>query len=217
MNGGSCTVITRSEIRNPETNADEQARQDARGQAPAALDQQAARDDARQSDDGARRQIDPARDDDDRGADRRDAVDRRVLQDEERVRAVQERVVTAAALGPEVPAEEHDLEQENRQRARLAHAQQPARGDSRRAPHGCRRELHHRFLVGLIGRQLALDSSLRASRRSGGREPGSPAGRSTRRGRRPRRRPCCARSRGSRPWRPRRRPWSARRAGTRAG
>ena len=39
MNGGSCTAITRSETSRPDSDADEQARGDARRKAPAGLDQ----------------------------------------------------------------------------------------------------------------------------------------------------------------------------------
>ena len=57
------------------------------------LDEQAAGDDAASAI-TAPGEVDAARDDDDRRADRGDAVDRRVLQHQERVRAVQERMVT---------------------------------------------------------------------------------------------------------------------------
>src|SRR5262249_19149227 len=88
-------------------------------QRPVGVDKPLARDDAGQGDDGARREIDAAGDDHHRGADRGDAVDRRVFQDQQRVRGVEERV-RARSLGPQIPGEEDDLEDQNRDGAELS-------------------------------------------------------------------------------------------------
>ena len=82
-------------------------------------------DDAGQRDHRAGRQVDAARDDHDGGADRGDAVDRRVLQDQQRVLGVEERV-RAVAVRPEVPARRTAISSsEDRDRAQLADVPEP--------------------------------------------------------------------------------------------
>src|ERR1051326_5277040 len=67
----------------------------------------------------APRQICAAPDDHDRRANRRDAVDRRVLENQEKVAEVEERV-RPPRLRPEVPREQQHLEHEDRDRAEFA-------------------------------------------------------------------------------------------------
>ena len=83
------------------------------------LDEQLPGNDAGERDDRTGRQIDAAGDDNDGGANGGDAVNRRVLEDEESVSQIEERM-RARALGPQVPGEEQDLEREDRNRAQLA-------------------------------------------------------------------------------------------------
>src|SRR5690606_10399162 len=80
-------------------------------QTPAGVDEEPATDDAGERDDRAWREVDSARDDDHRGTDRGNAVDGRVLQDQQRVRTVEERMC-AIAVGPQIPGEEQNLRDE---------------------------------------------------------------------------------------------------------
>jgi hypothetical protein len=100
--------------------SDQQPRQHRRGEPPAANDEQLCADDAGERHHRAGREVDAARDDDDRRPDGRDAVDRGVLQDQQEVRCVEERM-GASGLGPEPPREEGDLEREDDKGAELAH------------------------------------------------------------------------------------------------
>ena len=131
MNGGRPTRTISSDESRPVDGADEQAGGGAGAERPAGFDEQVAGHDARERDDGARREIDAAGDDDDRRADRGDAVDRRVLEDQQRVLGVEERM-RAAAVRPEIPGEEQHLEQQDRDRAQLARRRQRRLHDARR-------------------------------------------------------------------------------------
>ena len=108
MNGGSLTMTISSDVSRPDSDADQQPAAMLGAERPAVLDEQVAGDDARERDDRAGREIDAAGNDHDRGADRGDAVDRRVLEDQQRVLGVEERM-RAPGFRPEVPGEEQHL------------------------------------------------------------------------------------------------------------
>ena len=117
MNGGSFTDHDSSDVSSPEaTPIDSPAtRLGASGHCSA--DEEVADDDAGERDHRARREIDAAGNDHDRRADRGDAVDRRVLQDQQRVLDVEERM-RAAGFRPQIPGEEQHFGDQDRDGAR---------------------------------------------------------------------------------------------------
>ena len=109
MNGGSRTITISAALSRPAARPTSTPVVIAGPSAQPSRHEQVAGDHAGQRHHGAGRQIDAAGDDHDRGADRGDAVDRRVLQDQQAVARVQERV-RSTAVGPQPPGEECDLE-----------------------------------------------------------------------------------------------------------
>ena len=124
MNGGSFTHHDQQRRQQSRRDADEQSGGEAGRERPSLGDEQVAGDDAGERDHGARREIDAAGNDHDRRADRGDAVDRRVLQDQQRVLGVEERM-RAAGLRPQIPGEEQHLGDQDRDGAQLADRAQP--------------------------------------------------------------------------------------------
>ena len=121
MNGGGLTITTSAEVTRPAATPTKIPGAGTGREPPLIDDKQVTGHDAGERDDGPGREVDAAADDDYRRANRGDAVDRRVLENQKGVLGAQKRM-RAAGLGPEVPRKEQHFSDEDRHRAELAHA-----------------------------------------------------------------------------------------------